>query len=97
MFGFPSPFGGSAGIGRAAGDDAGTDPIENGGDGGSGAGATSAAAGVAGEQLGGMPQQCGTDAAVAASADDAGSVGVEAAVLELPYLSDRPASPEDAV
>ena len=54
-------------------------------------------AGVAGQQLGGMPQQCGADATVTASPDDARLAGVEAAVLELPRLSHRPAPKADSL
>jgi hypothetical protein len=44
-----------------------------------------------------MLEQRGADAAVAASADDAGVAGLETAVLELPSVSHRPASEADAV
>jgi hypothetical protein len=61
------------------------------------AGRWGTARGVAGEPPGGVRQQCGTEAAVTASEDDAGAVGPEAAVLEPSAVPDRPSQGSDAV
>src|SRR5437764_1330019 len=45
----------------------------------------------------GVPQQRGTDAAESSPEDDAGVAGLEAAVLELPGVSDRAPATEVAL
>src|SRR5206468_4092816 len=80
--------GGGGTAGRSVGSQRGAVPVGRGGVKGVGVGPGDAAGCVACIELGGVHQECGTDATGTSPENDAGIAGLEAALLEWPAVPD---------